>query len=102
MAVVDVCSGKEEIDSLGESIFFSRKDVLSCYFESVGQAATLLPDDRGEAIAIMSKALEHFLEKTHEDGVVALPLVLEAVEGRLLYHPSSEFFRLENHHVNSS
>jgi uncharacterized protein (UPF0261 family) len=71
VAVVDVCSGKEEIDSLGESIFVSRKDVLSCYFESVGQAATLLPDDRGEAIAIMSKALEHFLKKSHEDGVVA-------------------------------
>uniref|UniRef100_A0A2N9I4I6 Integrase catalytic domain-containing protein n=1 Tax=Fagus sylvatica TaxID=28930 RepID=A0A2N9I4I6_FAGSY len=71
VAVVDVCSGKKEIDSLGESIFVSRKDVLSCYFESVGQAATLLPDDRGKAIAIISKALEHFLKKSHEDGVVA-------------------------------
>lgn len=71
VAVVDVSSGKEEIDSLGDSIFVSRNDVLSCYFESVGQAATLLPDDRGEAIAIMSKALEHFLKKAHGDGVVA-------------------------------
>uniref|UniRef100_A0A2N9FBH0 Uncharacterized protein n=1 Tax=Fagus sylvatica TaxID=28930 RepID=A0A2N9FBH0_FAGSY len=33
------------------------------------------------------------LNSRNEDGVVALPLVLEAVEGRLLFHPSSEFFR---------
>ena len=56
---------------MGAFIFVSRKDVFSCCFESVGQAPTLLPDDRGKAIAIMSKALEHLLKKAHEDGVVA-------------------------------
>nr|XP_023923732.1 uncharacterized protein LOC112035131 isoform X2 [Quercus suber] len=71
VAILDVSSGQKEIESLGDFIFVSRKDVLSCYSESVGQAPTLLPDDRGKAIAIMSKALEHFLKKAHEDGVVA-------------------------------
>nr|POE96562.1 upf0261 protein [Quercus suber] len=71
VVILDVSSGQKEIESLGDFIFVSRKDVLSCYSESVGQAPTLLPDDRGKAIAIMSKALEHFLKKAHEDGVVA-------------------------------
>ncbi|XP_050292179.1 toMV susceptible protein tm-1(GCR26) isoform X3 [Quercus robur] len=71
VAILDVSSGQKEIESLGDFIFVSRKDVLSCYSESVGQAPPLLPDDRGKAIAIMSKALEHFLKKAHEDGVVA-------------------------------
>ncbi|KAL4644360.1 hypothetical protein ACB092_02G159400 [Castanea dentata] len=71
VAILDVSSGQKEIESLGDFIFVPRKDVLSCYSESVGQAPTLLPDDRGKAIAIMSKALERFLKKAHEDGVVA-------------------------------
>ncbi|KAF3945127.1 hypothetical protein ACB098_02G136000 [Castanea mollissima] len=71
VAILDVSSGQKEIESLGDFIFVPRKDVLSCYSESVGQAPTLLPDDRGKAIAIMSKALECFLKKAHEDGVVA-------------------------------
>lgn len=51
--------------------FVSRKDVLSCYSGSNGQAPTSLPDDRGKAVAIMSQALEQFLKKSHKDQVLA-------------------------------
>lgn len=67
MAVVDVSCGQKETQSLEGFMFVSRKDVLSCYFE----APTVLPDDRGEALAIMSKALEHYLTKVHDDHVLA-------------------------------
>ncbi|KAG6647014.1 hypothetical protein I3843_07G047100 [Carya illinoinensis] len=67
VAIIDVSCSQKETQSLGDFMYVSRKDVLSCYSE----APTVLPDDRGEAIAIMSKALEHFLEKAHEDHVVA-------------------------------
>ncbi|XP_062143535.1 toMV susceptible protein tm-1(GCR26) [Alnus glutinosa] len=67
VAVVDVSCGHKEIQSLGDFMFVSRNDVLSCYFE----APKVLPNDRGEAIAVMSKALEHFFKKAHEDHLLA-------------------------------
>lgn len=67
MAVVDVSCSQKEIQSLGDFMFVSRKDVLSSYFD----APKVLPDERGEAIAVMSKALEHFFKKAHEDHLLA-------------------------------
>lgn len=64
--IVDVSVGKEETESIGDFTFVSRKEVLAYYPGSV-----LLPDDRGEAVSTMSKALEHFLKKAQEDRVLA-------------------------------
>ena len=37
----------------------------------MGQTPGPLPEDRGKAIGIMSKALEHYLKKAQEDHVLA-------------------------------
>ncbi|XP_054824995.1 toMV susceptible protein tm-1(GCR26) isoform X2 [Prosopis cineraria] len=71
LVVVDVSAGPNEADGLDNFSFVSRKDVLSCYKGSDGQAPTSLPDDRGKAVAIMSQALEQFLKNSHKDQVLA-------------------------------
>ena len=71
MTVVDVSTHQNEIDSVGDFVFVPRKDILSCYFGSMEQAPSPLPEDRGKAVGIMSKALEHYLKKAHEDHVLA-------------------------------
>lgn len=72
MTIVDVSTGPKETESIGDYNWVSRKDVLSCYFGSLDrQVPTTLPDDRGNAIAIMSKAIEHFVQKARGDGVLA-------------------------------
>ncbi|KAI3450982.1 hypothetical protein Pfo_007647 [Paulownia fortunei] len=68
VTVVDVSAGPKEVMSCGDFNFIPRKDVLSCSF---GQCSTLLPDDRGKAVAVMNKALESFLRRAHGDGVLA-------------------------------
>ncbi|XP_065875494.1 toMV susceptible protein tm-1(GCR26)-like [Euphorbia lathyris] len=65
VVVVDVSVGRTEIDNFGDFSFVSRKDVLSC------QTQNVLPDDRGEAVAIMSNALGNFLKKAQEDNAIA-------------------------------
>ncbi|KAJ7953043.1 Tm-1 protein [Quillaja saponaria] len=69
VVVVDVSAGQKEIESFEDFIFVSRKDVLSC--NTSVHTPTLLPDDRGKAVAIMSKALEKFLKKALDDHVLA-------------------------------
>ena len=71
VTVVDVSTHQNEIDSVGDFIFAPRKDILSCYFGSMEQTPGPLPEDRGKAIGIMSKALEHYLKEAHEDHVLA-------------------------------
>lgn len=71
VTVVDVSTSQKETESCGDFKFVSRKDVLSCYFGSDERSHTLLPDDRGKAIAIMSKAVENFLQKAHKDCALA-------------------------------
>ncbi|XP_023003316.1 uncharacterized protein LOC111496960 [Cucurbita maxima] len=68
VTVVDVSTSQQNvIESLDDFVFVSREDVLSCYDHTRNH----LPDDRGKAISIMSKALESFLSKAQEDGVIA-------------------------------
>ncbi|PPD99788.1 hypothetical protein GOBAR_DD03194 [Gossypium barbadense] len=43
-------------------------ELLLCYSESVGQNPIVLPDDRGKAVGVMSKALQHFIKKAQADG----------------------------------
>ncbi|XP_052197522.1 toMV susceptible protein tm-1(GCR26) [Diospyros lotus] len=71
VTVVDVSTGKKEIESFGDFSFVSRRDVLSFYSQSGDHSATSLPDDRGKAIGIMSKAIGIFLEKVHNDRACA-------------------------------
>ncbi|XP_022775334.1 uncharacterized protein LOC111317197 [Durio zibethinus] len=71
VVIVDVSAGQKETESLGDSKFVKRKELLLCYSESVGENQVALPDDRGKAVDIMSKALEHFIKKAQADGVLA-------------------------------
>ncbi|XP_050228570.1 toMV susceptible protein tm-1(GCR26) isoform X2 [Mercurialis annua] len=73
VVVVDVSVGQKEIKSIRDFTFVSRTEVLSSLNESQN---LLLPNDRGEAVTIMSKALETFLIKAQQDynigGVIGL------------------------------
>ncbi|XVE87339.1 hypothetical protein DITRI_Ditri18aG0109800 [Diplodiscus trichospermus] len=71
VVIVDVSAGQKETESLGDFKFVARKELLSCYSESVGENPIALPDDRGKAVGVMSKALEHFIKKAQADGVLA-------------------------------
>ncbi|GLT44660.1 hypothetical protein SLA2020_185450 [Shorea laevis] len=72
VVVVDVSAGQRVTESFADFTFVTRNEVLSCYSGSLEQTPTLLPNDRGEAVAIMSKALENFLKKARdEDHVLA-------------------------------
>ncbi|TYK12597.1 UPF0261 protein [Cucumis melo var. makuwa] len=68
VTIVDVSTSHQiGIDSLDDFFFVSREGVLSCY----NLTGNDLPDDRGKAISIMSKALESYLSKAKEDGIIA-------------------------------
>ncbi|KAK8685797.1 hypothetical protein V6N13_124831 [Hibiscus sabdariffa] len=71
VVIVDVSAGQKETEISGDIKFVSRKELLCCYSESVGENPIALPDDRGKAVDIMSKALEHFIKKAQADGVLA-------------------------------
>lgn len=70
VTIIDVSTGPKPIQNLEGCSFVSRKDVLSCYL-GPGNPDYLLPDDRARAVGIMSKALEHYLKKAHDDHQVA-------------------------------
>ncbi|MBA0803064.1 hypothetical protein Gohar_013313 [Gossypium harknessii] len=59
-------------------------ELLLCYSESVGQNPIVLPDDRGKAVGVMSKALQHFIKKAQADGVVAGAIGLGGTGGTSL------------------
>ncbi|MBA0770093.1 hypothetical protein Gotri_018767, partial [Gossypium trilobum] len=59
-------------------------ELLLCYSESVGQSPIVLPDDRGKAVGVMSKALQHFIKKAQADGVVAGAIGLGGTGGTSL------------------
>ncbi|KAK8694659.1 hypothetical protein V6N13_072206 [Hibiscus sabdariffa] len=71
VVIVDVSAGQKEIEISGDIKFVTRNELLLCYSESVGENPIALPDDRGKAVDIMSKALEHFIKKAQADGVLA-------------------------------
>lgn len=70
VTVVDVSTSPKETANCGDFKFVSRNDVLSCYSDSVKHVPTL-PDDRGKAIALMSKAIGHFIQEAHRNHVLA-------------------------------
>ncbi|MBA0560761.1 hypothetical protein Golob_017639 [Gossypium lobatum] len=59
-------------------------ELLLCYSEPVGQNPIVLPDDRGKAVGVMSKALQHFIKKAQADGVVAGAIGLGGTGGTSL------------------
>jgi len=61
---VDVSVGSEEIESVGDFEILSRKDLLE-------QRRNVLPDDSGQAVAVMSGALKNFLQKVQENGALS-------------------------------
>ncbi|KDP44571.1 hypothetical protein JCGZ_22153 [Jatropha curcas] len=63
VVVVDVSVGKKETKSIGDFKFVSRNEVLE-------ETQKLIPDDRGQAVAVMSKALENFLQKAVKGNLV--------------------------------
>ncbi|KAJ6678668.1 UPF0261 DOMAIN PROTEIN [Salix viminalis] len=71
VVVVDVSVGSKEIESVGDFEFVSRKDLLACSLGPAETAQNVLPDDRGQAVAVMSRALKNFLEKAQVDGALA-------------------------------
>nr|XP_043615536.1 toMV susceptible protein tm-1(GCR26) [Erigeron canadensis] len=71
VVVVDVSVGPNEISNFKDFKFVSRKELLSSYFKSENQPETQIPDVRGEALAIMGKALTLYIKRAHEHGVLA-------------------------------
>ncbi|KAL3626745.1 ToMV susceptible protein tm-1(GCR26) [Castilleja foliolosa] len=65
VTIIDVSVSKKSIENIEDFKFVSRKEVLSCCND------TLLPDDRGKAIAAMNKALHVFLSKARGNRVLA-------------------------------
>ncbi|KAI3942438.1 hypothetical protein MKW98_013090 [Papaver atlanticum] len=72
VTVVDVSASQKEIENFGDISCVTRKEILSCYYETEQQQPfNRLPNERSEAISVMSKALDCFLRKTHENGTLA-------------------------------
>ncbi|KAK6150643.1 hypothetical protein DH2020_015575 [Rehmannia glutinosa] len=71
VTVIDVSVSQKDVENFEDFKFVSKKDVLSCCFGVEEQHDTLLPDDRGKAMAAMSKALHVFLTKAHGDRALA-------------------------------
>lgn len=63
----------------------ARDTVLSCHPDSSQQD---LPDDRGEAIALMSKALQSFLKNRYEAGTLVAAVGLGGSGGTALIAPA--------------
>ncbi|KAI3960524.1 hypothetical protein MKW98_003023 [Papaver atlanticum] len=76
VTIVDVSAnkkGKEE--SYNNFPFVTREEILYSYYGTENQqlepSENILPNDRGEAIAVMSKALELFLKKNFDNQNLA-------------------------------
>ncbi|ERM94626.1 hypothetical protein AMTR_s00011p00175100 [Amborella trichopoda] len=65
--IVDVSASQNETVCEKNAEFVTRQEVLSCYTETV---TAHLPDERAEAVKIMSEALKVFLGKSHGEGVL--------------------------------
>ncbi|KAM7276346.1 hypothetical protein ACFE04_018212 [Oxalis oulophora] len=83
--IVDVSANHQEIEIADDNqCVIKRNQILTCYFESINQVPTPLPDDRGHAVAFMSKALTVFLNKANENQVLAGAIGLGGTGGTSL------------------
>lgn len=86
VSIVDV-STTEKTTSLDYKgiTFIPKNTVLSCH---LGVDQHNLPDDRGEAIAVMSKALQSFLKKRYDSGILVGAIGLGGSGGTALIAPA--------------
>ncbi|XVF62095.1 hypothetical protein PTKIN_Ptkin08bG0189900 [Pterospermum kingtungense] len=84
VVIVDVSAGPKETENLGDLKFVTRKELLLSYSESVGENPIVLPDDRGKAVGVMTKALDHFIKKAQADGVLVGAIGLGGSSGTSL------------------
>ncbi|XP_026457668.1 uncharacterized protein LOC113358341 isoform X1 [Papaver somniferum] len=96
VTVVDVSASQKEIENFGKFSCVTRKEILSCYYETQQQQQPFnsLPNERSEAISVMSKALDCFLRKTHENKTLAGAIGLGGSGGTSLISAALRSFPL--------
>ncbi|CAN6452946.1 unnamed protein product [Victoria cruziana] len=87
VTVVDVSTNNEEITSVENFSFVRRRDVLLCATGTENSSAQL-PSDRAKAICLMSRAVNFFLRRAYDDGVLAGVIGLGGSGGTSLLAPS--------------
>ncbi|EER89618.1 hypothetical protein BDA96_10G148100 [Sorghum bicolor] len=86
VSIVDVSTTeKTTANDFKDITLIPRNTILSCHL-GVGQHN--LPDDRGEAIALMSKALQSFLKKRYDSGILVGAVGLGGSGGTALIAPA--------------
>ena len=86
VSIVDVSTTeKTSAQDLKDVTFIPRNTVLSCLLD-VDQHN--LPDDRGEAISLVSKALQSFLKKRYDSGMLVGAVGLGGSGGTALIAPA--------------
>jgi len=85
VSIVDVSTTEKTAQDLKDVTFIPRNTVLSCLLD-VDQHN--LPDDRGEAISLVSKALQSFLKKRYDSGMLVGAVGLGGSGGTALIAPA--------------
>ncbi|CAN6178136.1 unnamed protein product [Urochloa humidicola] len=86
VSIVDVSTTeKSTAQDFKDITFISRNTVLSCH---LGVDEHNIPDDRGEAIALMSKALQSFVKKRYDSGTLVGAVGLGGSGGTALIAPA--------------
>ncbi|CAH8354180.1 unnamed protein product [Eruca vesicaria subsp. sativa] len=90
VVIVDVSASpdhhhKEEV---ADFAFVNRDQLLSSYSHGSSPETVKLPDDRGEAVAIMSQCLTNFLKLSFEDNSLAGAIGLGGSGGTSLMSPA--------------
>jgi len=86
VSIVDVSTTeKTTANDFKDITFIPRNTILSCH---LGVDQHNLPDDRGEAIALMSKALQSFLKKRYDSGILVGAVGLGGSGGTALIAPA--------------
>lgn len=86
VSIVDVSTTKTvQTQDSGDIAIIARDTVLSCYPDANQQD---LPDDRGEAIVLMSKALQSFLKNRYDGGTLVGAVGLGGSGGTALIAPA--------------
>ncbi|ONK78702.1 uncharacterized protein A4U43_C02F21540 [Asparagus officinalis] len=88
VCIVDVSISHKETPPPEGLPFINRKDILSCLIDVERYSSYKLPDDRGEAIAVMSSALSCFLRKAYEDRILGGAIGIGGSGGTSLIAPA--------------
>ncbi|KAI7737302.1 hypothetical protein M8C21_031400 [Ambrosia artemisiifolia] len=88
VVVIDVSVGSNEISSFKDFKFVSRNELLSVYSESENIPEIQIPEVRGEAVGVMTKALTLYVKKAHQRGVIAGVIGLGGSGGTSILSPA--------------